>query len=375
MTTASFPLRAQTRTLLRAAALSLLVPLFLPSAARADDPATLKEAYGSKFAVGASIPGPGLTVAEKALLVANFTNVTPENCMKPEATEPQEGHFTFDQADRFVAFARDNGLKVNGHCLVWGQQTPDWFFLDNGKPAGRDLVLKRMTDHIAGEVGHFKGQVASWDVVNEAIDDGGGYLKSTPWLKSIGEDYVAQAFAAAAAADPQAELYYNDYNIETPGKRAKVLRLIRDLKAQNIRIDGVGIQGHWELDHIPFKDIEDAIAAFQAEGLKVMFTELDLDVVPRLGRGADLSDHEGGADPYANGCPPEVLQKQADQYGRLFALFNRHADAISRVTFWGLDDSRSWLNGWPWKRTNYPLLWDRNAAPKPALAAVLKASQ
>jgi endo-1,4-beta-xylanase len=235
-------------------------------------------------------------------------------------------------------------------------------------------VLKRMTEHIAAEATHFKGRVLSWDVVNEALDDGPGYLRPSKWLTSIGEDYVARAFIAAARADPSAELYYNDYGIERPAKRAKALRLIHDLKKQNVRIDGIGIQCHWQLDKIPYRDIEDAILAFQQEGLKVMITELDLDVASAKSSDAGATAREKSSDnPYANECPRDILRRQADQYGRLFALFNKHADLISRVTFWGLDDGRSWLNN-P-KRTNYPLLWDRNIKPKPALAAVLQAGK
>jgi endo-1,4-beta-xylanase len=339
----------------------------------AQEPTNLKEAYSAEFALGAAIDAPNLTEAEQALLLANFTNITPENCMKPGPIEPEEAKFTFERADALVSFAQGNGLKVNGHCLVWDEQCPEWFFLDSGKPAGRDVVLKRMIDHITTEVTHFKGKVFSWDVVNEGLSDGPEYLKPTRWQKSIGDDYIAQAFIAASKADPQAELYYNDYNIEQPGKRAKALRLIRDLKKQKIRIDGIGIQGHWELDKIPYQDIEDSIIAFHDEGLKVMITELDLDVVLRRMTGADVAAHEQSTDdPYAKGCPPEILERQADQYGRLFALFRKRADMISRVTFWGLDDGDSWLNTWPRKRTNYPLLWGRDLRPKPGLAGVLR---
>ncbi len=332
-----------------------------PARGMADEPATLKQAYGNRFALGAAIPYPELTPAEQEVLMANFTNITPENCMKPDEVEPEEGHYTFEKADDLVNFAQQHGLQVNGHCLVWYRQCPDWFFLDQGKPASRALVLKRMIDHITNEAAHFKGRVFSWDVVNEALDDGPGYLRPSKWLASIGPDYIARAFAAAAKADPAAELYYNDYEIEKPAKRAKALRLIRDLKKQHIRIDGIGIQGHWHLDSIPYRDLEDAIVAFHREGLKVMITELDLDVMPP----------NYVSDSFAQGCPPAILQREADQYGRLFALFRQHADLISRVTFWGLDDERSWLNA-P-GRTNYPLLWGRDLKPKPALAAVLKA--
>ncbi len=193
-------------------------------------PPTLKEAYGPFFAVGAAIPAASLTPDEQKLLQDNFTNVTPESCMKPAPTEPEENTYTFQKADAFVGNAEKNRQKINGHCLVWDNTCPDWFFLDQGKPAGRELVLKRMVDHITTVMTHFKGRIASWDVVNEALANDAEYLKPTRWEKALGDDYIAEAFSAAAKADPQAELYYNDYNIESPVKRAKAVRLIRDLK-------------------------------------------------------------------------------------------------------------------------------------------------
>lgn len=339
---------------------------------KAENPATLKSSFGRWFDVGAAIPGPQLSPAEQNLLINNFTNVTPENCMKPGATEPEEGKFTFQAADAFVDFAQAKGLKINGHTLVWHSHCPDWYFVQDGKPADAALVLGRMREHITVEVSHFQGKVVSWDVVNEALGDGGEYLRSTKWLASIGPSYIAEAFLAAQKTDPKAELYYNDYNIEQPVKRAKALRLVHELRAAHVRLDGIGIQGHWQLDKIPFQDIEDSIIAFHNEGLKVMITELDLDMVPRKTNGANVSSKESQTDdPYQQGIPPEVLARQAEQYAKLFALFRKHPEAITRVTFWGLDDGRSWLNTWPHKRTNYPLLWDRNFNPKPALQAVL----
>ena len=338
----------------------------------AQEPATLKSAFGKWFDVGTAIPGPELTPAEQTLLLKNFTNVTPEGCMKPPPTEPQEGKFTFGAADAFVAFAQTHGLKVNGHTLVWHHQCPGWYFVDGDKPAGQELVLQRMRDHITTEVSRYRGKVFSWDVVNEALDDGKEYLRRDQWLASAGPGYLAEAYKAAQKADPAAELYYNDYGIESPRKRANALRLIHELKAAGARLDGIGIQGHWQLDKIPYQDIEDSIIAFHHEGLKVMITELDVDMVPRAKGGADASDKDHAVDdPYAQGIPAEKLARQAEQYARLFALFRKHADQIARVTFWGLDDGRSWLNSWPRKRTNYPLLWDRNLEPKPAFAAVI----
>ena len=350
--------------------------IFVLSRQIAAAPASLKEAYGDMFDVGVAIPSAMLSEAERLTLCTNFTAVTPENGMKADAIHPEEGRYDFAEADEVTKLAERNKLKVNGHVLVWHSQCPDWFFVDAGKPAGRDLVLKRMREHINAVVTHFRGKVFSWDVVNEAIADDQAYLRDSKWLSSIGEDFIEEAFVAAHAADPKADLYYNDYNIELPEKRAKTLRLLRELKTRNVHIDGIGIQGHWILDTVPFKEIEDTIIAIHSEKVKVMITELDIDVVPRRS-GADVRDREtvGGGDPYAAGCPPEVLQRQARQYAALFAIFKKHADKIERVTFWGLDDGRSWLNSWPSERTNYPLLWTRDLQPKPALKAILCEAQ
>ena len=343
---------------------------------KAESPSTLKSAFGQWFEMGAAIPGSELSDAEQSLLVNNFTNVTPENCLKPGAIEPEEGKFTFAAGDAFLAFAQTHGLKVNGHTLVWHEHCPDWFFLDQGKPADRQLVLQRMRAHITAEVSHYRGKVASWDVVNEAIADGTEYLRNNQWFARIGSDYIAEAFLAAQKADPDAELYYNDYSIEQPDKRAKALRLVHELQAAHVRLDGIGIQGHWQLDHIPYQEIEDAIVAFHQAGIKVMITELDIDVVPRKTGGADVGSKESQtADLYQEGVPAEVLARQAEQYAKLFTLFRQHAEAVKRVTFWGLDDGRSWLNGWPRKRTNYPLLWSRQLDPKPAFVAVIEAAK
>ena len=332
----------------------------------------LMKGFLNSFAIGAAIPGAGLNKAERRLLFANFNTVTPENCMKPAALQPAEGRFHFAEADALVEMAHANGLTVNGHALLWHNQCPDWFFNDGGLPAGRELVLQRMRVHVAGVAGHFAGKVQSWDVVNEAIDDEDEYLRKSKWLTSVGEDFIAEAFIAARKADPHAKLFYNDYDIERQPKRDKALRLIRDLKQRGAPIQGIGIQGHWKLDHIPFQDIEDAILAFHAEGMNVTITELDIDVGKRKTDGADVGALErASADLYANGPPDDVQQRLANQYAQLFALFLKHRDKITRVTFWGLHDGGSWLNNWPFQRTNHPLFWDRALQAKPALSAVL----
>jgi endo-1,4-beta-xylanase len=250
-------------------------------------------------------------------------------------------------------------------------------FQDNGgQPLSREKALANLKTHIETIAKHFKGNVKGWDVVNEAINDGPEpYLRNTPARRAIGDDYVLKAFEFAHQADPDAELYYNDYGIELGSKRDRALRLIRQIKAAGLRIDAVGIQGHWALTSPKLDEIERGVRTFADEGLRVMITELDIDVLPRgRGIGADIAATERqGGDPYRAGLPDEVQQKLADRYGGLFALFMRYPQ-VTRVTLWGVSDGETWLNNYPVRgRTNYPMLWDRQLHPKPALKAVIKA--
>lgn len=354
--------------------------LATPPLAASENPGSepsLHGAFGGRPLIGVAVPPLNrLNKDETRMVSKHFNAITPENCMKPVFLQPQEGRFVFKVADDVLREARMRNIAVNGHTLVWHSQTPDWFFQDNGKPAGRELLLTRMRAHIQQVAGHFAGKVQSWDVVNEAIDDGGEYLRPSPWLSGIGPDFIAEAFIAAHKADPGAELIYNDYGIENPQKREKALRLIRELKAAKAPIHGIGIQGHYQLDRIPLKEIEESILAYHAEGLPVMITELDIDVATRTYEGADINRTEAqGVDRFANGLPEDVQKRLADQYAALFSLILKHRDKVKRVTFWGIHDGYSWLNHFPSARTNHPLLWDRNLQPKPAFFAVLKCAR
>ena len=337
--------------------------------------AALRDAFGSRMQLGCAVGGrlpDGLTREERELLLRHFGVLTPENCMKPGPIHPTPDTFHFEEADRLVAFADAYGLRVVGHCLAWHQQCPDWFYA--GRSRGESLT--QLESHIAKVAGRYRGKLQGWDVVNEAIADRGEGLRATPALQAIGEDYVLRAFEFAQAADPHAELYYNDFNIEEPGKRDRTLRLLEQLKSAGARVDGVGIQGHWQLDQVPFEQLRTAIQAYRRLDLKVMITELDIDVVERPDCGADVSvlrAYTLEEDVYREGCPAPVLARQAEQYARLFEIFSE-AEAVSRVSFWGLHDGRTWLNSWPGKRTNHPLLFDRDCRPKPAYHAVLAAA-
>lgn len=314
------------------------------------------------------------------LLTSQFSYVTPENSMKPAAVQAQPGAWSFDVPDRFVEFARAHDLKVVGHCLVWAKddRTPSWFSKEGDQPASRELLLERMKVHIESVVGRYRGKIAMWDVVNEALDDGAGYLRDSCWSRACGEEFIAKAFAYAHAADPEALLIYNDYNNELEGKRQSMIRLIESLRAQKIPLHAIGLQGHYELDLVPFEALEKTLQAMRAMKMKVVISELDIDVIPRgrwwADNGAEratLSKHN----PYAQGCPPEILQRQAAQYAQLFRLFNKYSDTIARVSFWNLHDGQSWLNDFPWKRDNHPLLFDRKGAPKPAYHEVMRVFQ
>ncbi len=312
------------------------------------------------------------------LLLSQFNCVTPENCLKPDPVQRAQGQFHFAQPDAFVNFASSNRLQIVGHCLVWAKddRTPAWFYRDGSNTANAELLMARMKTHIETVVGRYRGRIAMWDVVNEALDDGTNYLRRSGWSQACGEEFIVKAFEFAHAADSQALLIYNDYNDELPAKRGKLIRLVRLLRERKAPIHAIGLQGHYEIDRLPLADLEATLGAMREFGMKVVVSELDIDVIPR-GRwwqdGGKYRTELSKLDPYRAACPPEILRRQAEQYGQLFRLFCKHTDVIARVSFWNLHDGQSWLNDFPWKRVNHPLLFDRAGRPKPAFDAVMAA--
>jgi len=330
----------------------------------------LKDVFKDDFLIGTAVnvnqiqeTNPQLTEVE----VTHFNAVTPENIMKAEVLQPEKGRYDFEMADQLVDLAKQRNMVVNAHALIWHSQLPD--FVRRMKDA--DSVRHFFKDHITTVATRYKDKVYSWDVVNEALNEDGTMRKSI-FLDKIGEDFVVEAFKLTQAVSPETKLYYNDYNIEQPKKRAGAIRLIKQIQAAGVRIDGVGIQGHWNVNNIPMKDIEDSILEFAALGVDVMFTELDISVLPNpLNEStADVGAHaeyDARMNPYAGGLPDSVQNKLANGYESLFRLFLKHKDKIGRVTLWGVSDADSWLNDWPVRgRTNYPLLFDRELKPKAA---------
>jgi len=319
--------------------------------------------------------------AQDTLIKAQFNSITPENVMKWERIHPESDKYEFGPADQYVAFGEKNHMYVIGHTLVWHQQTPRWVFQDEkGEPADRDTLLNRMSNHIHTVVGRYRGRVKGWDVVNEALNED-GTMRQSPWLKTIGDDYLIKAFEFAHAADPDAELYYNDFSIENEPKRNGAVALVRELQAAGIPIAGIGTQTHAKLDWPKPELVDETLTAFGKLGVKVMITELDIDVLPARSnhRSAEVSRRETAdpsLNPYTEGLPKEVQEQLAKRYEELFATYVKHADKISRITFWGVTDGDSWLNNWPIRgRKNYPLLFNRNCQPKPAYQRVLSTAK
>lgn len=335
---------------------------------------SLKKVFDNDFKIGTAMSAPQIDEKDPkadALIKQQFNAATPENIMKAEIVHPQWDVYNFAAADKMVAYCNKNGIQLNGHTLIWHSQLPQ--FVRYIKDV--DSFKTFFANHITTVASRYDGKIHSWDVVNEALNEDGTMRKSV-FLSKLGDDFVTEAFRLAAKAAPHTELYYNDYNNEQPAKRAGCISLIKKIQAAGVRIDGVGIQGHWHAGKIPLQDIEESIIQYAALGIKVMFTELDIEVLPRNFSGADVSQRikeDPSLNPYVNGLPDSVQQQLASDYQALFALFLKHRDKISRVTFWGVNDAQSWLNGWPIRgRTNYPLLFDRDYKPKPAFFRVVE---
>ncbi|NNU85197.1 endo-1,4-beta-xylanase [Geobacillus sp. BMUD] len=323
---------------------------------------SLREVFANDFRIGAAV-NPVTLEAQQSLLIRHVNSLTAENHMKFEHLQPEEGRFTFDIADQIIDFARSHHMAVRGHTLVWHNQTPSWVFQDSqGHFVGRDVLLERMKSHISTVVQRYKGKVYCWDVVNEAVaDEGSEWLRSSTWRQIIGDDFIQQAFLYAHEADPEALLFYNDYNECFPEKREKIYTLVKSLRDKGIPIHGIGMQAHWSLNRPTLDEIRAAIERYASVGVILHITELDISMF-------EFDDHRKDLAAPTN----EMVERQAERYEQIFSLFKEYRDVIQNVTFWGIADDHTWLDHFPVQgRKNWPLLFDEQHNPKPAFWRVV----
>ena len=339
---------------------------------------TLKDYFGDKFLIGVAVNVDQSWERDTlgaAIVKKHFNSVVAENCMKSEEIHPTPFTWNWDDADQFVKFGEENGMTVIGHCLIWHSQCSPWFFTDeNGKQVSAEELKTRMRDHITAIVTRYRGRIKGYDVVNEAILDNGDY-RNSKFYEILGEEFIPWAFKCAHEADPDAELYYNDYSMALPGKREGVVKLVKSLMAQGLRIDAVGMQSHMGMEHPDFAEYEKTIQALIDAGVKVAITELDMDAIPTVSFGASVEDeaaYSAQMNPYPEALPDSVSQIWNDRMTQVFRIYEKYQDHICRVTAWGVQDGDSWKNDWPMKgRTNYPLLFDRNYEMKPFLKDII----
>ncbi len=382
----------------------------------AETTTSLKDAFKEHFLIGAAanrsmvMGGPGFrrsaeqNAKDIVLLKEQFNQITPENDLKWQLVHPREGNdgYDFAPSDAFVSFGLANNMYLVGHTLVWHSQTPNWVFAGtnpppaettnagsatnstgqgtnqlgrgrfgpgfgryNGPRASRDELLQRMRDHIHAVVGRYKGKIKVWDVVNEAIADGSStnYLRNSLWLEIVGPDFIAKAFQYAHEADPNAILRYNDYGLENPVKRQKLVTLIKSLQSQHVPVHAIGSQAHVNVA-MTFETMDQTLTELATLGLPIHITELDVNsaVSGQRSTGADIASNAATTE---GGLVSEADKKLSDAYSGIFRAFLKHHDSVKIVTFWGVDDAVSW------RAQGKPLLFDAECKPKPAFDAVI----
>ena len=332
----------------------------------------LKDYFAEYFAMGVAVSPASFEGKSKELILAEYNSLTPENVMKMGVIHPRKDEFNWEPADKIVAFAQENNLKVRGHALVWHQQTGNWIFKDeDGNDVSREVLLDRMKAHIDSVVGRYKGKIYAWDVINEAIDDNpDNFLRNSKWLEIIGDDFLTKAFEFAHEADPEAKLFYNDYNIIIPEKRDRVLKLIAKLKSEDAPIDGIGIQGHWSIFSPSEDELRQALKMYTETGLDVQITELDVSLYKwekeQRERRPDESDE----------FTEERKLAQIEAYQKFFKVFRGYKEELTGITFWNISDRNTWLDRYPVEgRKNYPLLFDQNYKRKQVYDSIIQFSK
>jgi len=339
--------------------------LFIAVDANAQSPVKgLKDYYKDYFPIGVAVGPRNLTdSAQRQLILTQFNSLTPENAMKMKPIHPEENTYNWKNADAIVDFAQAHHMRVRGHNLCWHQETPDWIIHDkDGKLVSKEVLLSRLKDHIYTVVKRYKGKLYAWDVVNEAVADGGDQpMRNSVWYQICGEDFIFKAFQYAHEADPKAVLFYNEYGTENPVKRERVYQLLKRMIDAGIPVNGIGLQAHWSINDPTEDALITSIKRFSSLGLKVQITEMDVSVYTN--KDKDVKDA---------GFTPEREQKQADLYAMAFKVFREYKKYITGVTFWNVSDRGSWLDNFPVRgRKNYPLLFDQNLQPKKAYQGVV----
>ena len=322
-------------------------------------PASLKEAYKDYFT---SDP------AQIDLIKKEFNSMTAENDMKPGEIHPKEGVWNWERADKIANFCRQNGIKLRGHCLVWHAQFSNWMFNDKkGKPVKKEVFYERLRDHIHTVVNRYKDVVYAWDVVNEAMSDGGRPRRGAepnPYRESqlyqlCGDEFIAKAFEFAHEADPNAILVYNDYNATNPQKRDRIYNMVKKMQDAGVPITGIGMQGHYNIYGPSAEEVDEAITKYKQLVKHIHITELDVRCNEEMGGQLQFSRGNNAS------MPDYMSTLQEDQYARLFRVFRKHKDVIDNVTVWNLSDRDSWVG-----TNNHPLPFDENLKPKKAYYAI-----
>ena len=331
-----------------------------------EDPTGYKDTYKDYFTVGVAVNMRNVTDPDQiALIKKNFSSITAENDMKPVSLQPREGEWNWENADKIANFCRENNIPLRGHCLCWHSQFADWMFVDDkGNDVPKEVFYERLRTHIHAVVNRYKDIVYAWDVVNEAMADGDGRMN--PWtrvepspyrqsghFKLCGDEFIAKAFEFAREADPDALLFYNDYNAADPAKRDRIYDMVKKMKDAGVPIDGIGMQGHYNIYGPSMEDVEAAIQKYSTIVDQIHFTELDIRINEEM--GGQLRFSRGEAKP----VPEHVKVLHEAQYADLFRIFRKYKDVITNVTFWNLSDRDSWLG-----QNNYPLPFDTEYKPK-----------
>ena len=326
----------------------------------------MKDAYKDYFSIGVAVNMRNISNPEQiAIIKKDFNSITAENDMKPQPTEPAYGQFNWENADKIANFCRGNGIKLRGHCLMWHAQIGEWMYKDEkGDLVSKEKLFQNMKHHITAIVERYKDVIYAWDVVNEAISDGGWQggrrgmgehpspYRNSPLYQIAGDEFIKKAFIYAREADPNVLLFYNDYNAADPGKRDRIYNMVKSMKEEGVPIDGIGMQGHYNVYGPSMEDVDAALTKYSTIVKHIHITELDIRANQEMGGQLNFS-RDGG------NISQVVKTLQEDQYARLFKVLRKHKDVVDNVTFWNLSDRDSWLGA-----RNYPLPYDENYKAK-----------